>query len=61
MDDYSALLRGPAHTACGYHAESCLLHSGIPAQRRLSRAPRDLGSLPAFERKLEISVLRQYL
>ena len=33
MDDYSALLRGPAHTACGYHAESCLLHSGIPAQR----------------------------
>ena len=30
MDDYSALLRGPAHTACGYHAESCLLHSGIP-------------------------------
>ena len=61
MDDYSALLRGPAHAACGYHAESCLLHSVIPAQRCLSRAPRDLGSLPAFERQLEISVLRQYL
>ena len=61
MDDYSALLRGPAHTACGYHAESCLLHSVITAQRCLSRAPRDLGSLPAFERQLEISVLRQYL
>ena len=60
MDDDSALLRGPAHTACGYHAESCILHSGIPAQRCLGRAPRDLGSLPAFERKLEISVLRQY-
>ena len=36
MDDYSALLRGPAHAACGYHAESCLLHSVIPAQRCLS-------------------------
>lgn len=52
---------GPAHTVCGYHAESCLLHSGIAAQRCLGRSPRDLGPLPAFERQLEVSVLRQHL
>ena len=52
-----------------YYEDPHTLHVGtmpnrayyIPAQRCLSRAPRDLGSLPAFERQLEISVLRQYL
>ena len=29
MDDYSALLRGPALTACGYHA--CLLYTSLIA------------------------------
>ena len=37
MDDYSALLRGPALTACGYHAE----YAGTNKTHGTRRAPKN--------------------